>query len=422
MKKKRVLLLFPTLWDARQLASCEPSWRDRFEIVFGEPSLEDCPEDLDVLGYIDAMAARYEGRIDGVLSSSDYPGATVASAIGAALNLPSPAPDRVLMTAHKYYSRVIQRKVVPAATPDFWLIDTRQLDDLPDLPYPVFVKPVKGSFSVHSRKVHSAADLRALLDRPAIRHYTHEYLAIFNDMVTKRLGLDIDGHFFVAESFMHGVQATIEGFVVDGEVSVYGIVDSVFHKDTGSFARFDYPSGLRDEIQSGMVRLAEELIPATGLDRSLFNIEVIYDAATDDVRVVEINPRLCGQFADLYAKVDGQNSYVYALELVTGGRPTTMHGRGSCSAASSFPRRVYRPVRVAAAPSAERVRELELHHQGALIWLECEQGTRLEDFSTWEDGQSVRYAVINLGAASRRELKKALAGLEAELAIDLVPV
>jgi len=321
MKKKRVLLLFPTMWDARQLESCAADWRDRFEVIYGEPSLDDCAEDLDVLGYIDETAARYAGRIDGILSSSDYPGATVASAIGAALGLPSPSPETVLTTSHKYYSRLAQREAAPEATPDFWLIDTRDLGALPEMSYPVFVKPVKGSFSVHSRKVRSADELRAFLDEPGIREYTDEYLAIFNAMVTRRLGLEIDGHFFVAESFMHGVQATVEGFVVDGDVTVYGIVDSVFHKDTGSFARFDYPSGLRDEVQADMASLAQRVIPRTGLNHSLFNIEMIYDAATDEIRIIEINPRICGQFGDLYAKVDGRNSYVAALEVATGGRP-----------------------------------------------------------------------------------------------------
>ena len=420
MRKKRALVLFPTQWDAKQLESCSSEWRDEFEVEFAEPSLEDCPEDLDVLAYIAATAERYRGEIDGVFSSSDYPGATVASAIGAALGLSSPAPAAVLRLTHKYYSRVLQREAAPEATPPFWLIDTRTNVPPPDLPYPVFVKPIKGSFSVHSKKIASADELVGFLDRPVIRHFTDSYLKIFNDMVGK-LGFDIDGHYFLAESFLHGAQVTVEGYVCRGQVEIYGIVDSVIHKDTGSFARFDYPSGIRAEMQAQMTEIARRVIAHSGLDNSAFNIEMIYDAATDDIRIIEINPRICGQFGDLYAKVDGRNSYVYALHVATGSEPPRPSRSGRYAAATSFPRRVYEPVDVVAAPSAEDVRRIEHRHADALIWLECETGWELDDFSSWEDGNSARYAVVNVGGQSRRDLKERLAGVEADLAIRFRP-
>ena len=43
----------------------------------------------------------------------------------------------------------------------------------------------------------------------------------------------------------------------------------------------------------------------------MFNIEMMYDAATDRIGIIEINPRMASQFADLYEKVDGTNSYTH---------------------------------------------------------------------------------------------------------------
>jgi hypothetical protein len=422
MDKKRVLVLFPTQWDAKQLASCRPAWRAGYEVLFAEPALADCPEDLDVLSYIESTARRYRGRIDGLFSSSDYPGATVASAIGAELGLASPPPEAVLRTSHKYYSRLLQREAAPEATPDFWLVDTRKLDELPELPFPVFVKPVKGAFSVHSKKILSAEHLRDFLAQPTIRRFTDSYLRIFNDMVTKKLGLDIDGHFFLVESFLHGVQVTVEGFVCRRRIEIYGIVDSIMHKDTGSFARFDYPSGLRDEIQLQMAQIAARVIDRSGLDNSAFNIEMIYDAATDEIRIIEINPRISGQFGDLYDKVDGRNSYVYALHVAAGTTPRRRERSGAYRMATSYPRRVFEAVNVVSAPDEAQVARVEALHRDALIWLECESGQRIDDFSTWEDGVSARYAVINVGAQSRRELAERLAAVERDLDIQFAAV
>ncbi|MCA8953058.1 MAG: hypothetical protein KDE27_26335, partial [Planctomycetes bacterium] len=77
----RVRIVFPTAWDRQQLAERAAAWRDDFAIEFASPSDADCSDDFDVLGFIDAAVAGWGGEVDGVMSSSDYPGATVAAAI-----------------------------------------------------------------------------------------------------------------------------------------------------------------------------------------------------------------------------------------------------------------------------------------------------------------------------------------------------
>ena len=37
---KRILFVFPTAWDRRQLDACAGSWRGRFEPLFAEPTAE----------------------------------------------------------------------------------------------------------------------------------------------------------------------------------------------------------------------------------------------------------------------------------------------------------------------------------------------------------------------------------------------
>ena len=74
------------------------------------------------------------------------------------------------------------------------------------------------------------------------------------------------------------------------------------------------------------------------------------------------------------------------------------------------------------APSAEQIQAVQAQHGGTLVWLECETGMRLDDFSTWEDGRSARYAIVNAGADSRRALRERLAAVERSLGIQLAAI
>src|SRR5262245_51956537 len=84
---RRVLVVFETAWDRRQLASCAPRWSRAIVVAYAPPSDVDCPDELDPLGFVASAARGAWGRIDGVMSSSDYPGAALAGAIAAELGL-----------------------------------------------------------------------------------------------------------------------------------------------------------------------------------------------------------------------------------------------------------------------------------------------------------------------------------------------
>jgi hypothetical protein len=60
---------------------------------------------------------------------------------------------------------------------------------------------------------------------------------------------------------------------------------------------------------------------AVGFDYGMFNMEFFYDAATDKLTVIEFNPRMASQFADLYLRVNGVDLYAMALALAHGQDP-----------------------------------------------------------------------------------------------------
>jgi hypothetical protein len=401
--KKKVAIVFPTAWDEKHFGR-GGAFQDRFEVELKKPFDHECRWDFDVLGFIEEQVAC--GRsLDGVFSSSDYPGATVAGAISQRLGLPGSPPSRILASSHKYYSRMAQREAAPDSTPWFQLVDPKlPRGGVPNLRFPCFIKPVKGAFSVMSRRLDSRDDLDAFLSKPAVAEFLLHYVFMFNRLVRGLTDFEIAGGYFIAEDLLKGRQVTVEGFTNADSVEILGIVDSVRHARTRSFVRFDYPSSLSRRVQARMREVAISVVRKLGLRHTLFNIEMMYDLRRDRVFIVEVNPRMCGQFADLYEKVDGRSGYDVALALAVGERRPETRSDTGYRVASSFPLRIFEPARVADAPTPERIAEIEERFDGTSIWTEVAKGDRLEDFESLEDGRSFRYAVVNLAAPDRARL------------------
>jgi hypothetical protein len=53
------------------------------------------------------------------------------------------------------------------------------------------------------------------------------------------------------------------------------------------------------------------------------------------------------------------------------------------------------------------------------VWSDCQSGDLLRVAGDVEDGQSVRYGVINLGGASRSDIQERRAAIERELGFEL---
>ena len=315
------------------------------------PFDRECRWDFDVLGFIENQVAS-GSSLDGVFSSSDYPGAVLAGAISQRLGLPGSPPARVLASSHKYYSRISQREAVPDSTPWFQLVDPKRArGGLTELHFPCFIKPVKGAFSVMSQRLDSWEDLESFLSRPALAGFLIHYVFMFNRLVRGLTDLELDGGYFLAEDLLKGRLVTVEGYATGSTVEILGIVDSVRHAGTRSFVRFDYPSSLSRRVQTRMREVAIAVVQELQLEHTLFNIEMMYDLRRDRVFIVEVNPRMCGQFADLYENVDGRSGYDVALALAVGEPPPEKRGRTAYRVASSFPLRIFEPARVVEAPS-----------------------------------------------------------------------
>jgi len=415
------MCVFETGWDRQQLEATRAAWGDRYAVEFAAPSDVEATWDEDVAEWAREQTRR-RPTIAGVFSSSDYPGATAAAAVAAELGLAGPRPRDVMRASHKFLSRQLQLEVVPEAVPPFALVDPDEPGTWdPKTGFPCFVKPVKGAFSVMAQVVRNRAELEALMRSQRVAWFRSVFVSMF-DRLAAHYDVELGARYFIAEGLLHGAQVTVECWRSRASAGVLGVVDSTFAPGTRSFVSFDYPSVLPASVQERMGELALAVGEHLRLDQTLFNVEMTWNPATGRIGIVEINPRACGQFGDLYHKVDGTSGYEVLLTIAAGEEPPARRAGGEFRAAASFPLRVFRPTLVERAPDAEHTRQVLLAHPGSLAWIECNAGDELAGFGEFEDGESHRYAVLNLGGDDRADLLQRLQHVRDDLGFELEPM
>ncbi len=409
--KKKILIVRPVRYDLRELASHR--FASNYSIQFYEydSSYESIvckgfgvlTDDFEPQVVIEEIIKRcQEDNIDAVVSTEDYPGSILAIIAAQKLGLPAPDIDKILACQHKYYARCAQKQYVPEATPRFVLVNDHTVKDIASkLSFPLILKPIKASFSILANQVNSQKQLYSFVQQASL---PKKFLDQFNWFVRHYSSCEpVEGQ-LLAEELLHGVQVTLEGFVYQGNVEIIGIVDSIMFPGTISFKRFEYPSSLPVTVQERMAIITRTFINGIGLDNTLFDIEFMYNSNTDTIAIIEINPRISPQLADLFEKVDGFNTYEALLALALGKKPTVSKKKGQFSIAGCFVFRIFEDQQVIKIPLKKQLEEVYYRFPEARVYVLARQGYRLSD--EIQDGKSFRYGLVHLGAGDRQELFK----------------
>jgi hypothetical protein len=405
MEKPHVLVIFPTPRDRRYLSS--PRISNRCHIRFFGDYLEN-PLNIQMGRLLKSAfeEAKSVPRLQGVIATDDYPAAFVASLLAVDRGLPGPAPESVLLCQHKYYSRIAQRRSIAEVVPPFSLIPLNGSNGFktPPLPFPFFVKPVKGVLSILSEPVSSRKELQIFLRKA--RRRLPSFARPF-DRLMREAGLNesypIGGQNLIAEGILQGLQVTLEGYVFQGKVFLIDFVDSIFYPGTHSFQRFERPTKLPSLIQKRMFRWAERFLQSIGFDNSLFNFEFLYDPRKKTVRLLEVNSRMAHQFAGMMEAVHGTNPYEILVDLALGRRPRFRRMKGKEHAAASFVLRKFEDREVKSVPTVADLLEVQRLFPGVEVEILVKPQHRLSDFFR-QDEISYRYAIINLSAPNKKEL------------------
>src|SRR5690606_10568430 len=138
----------------------------------------------------------------------------------------------------------------------------------------------------------------------------------------------------LAEEAVGGRQVTVEGYSDGGGVHVYGIVDSLTYPQSSSFLRYQYPSQLPEGVRRRQVESSTKVIEQVGLESSTFNIEYFWDADTDRINLLEVNPRHSQSHAIMFEQVDGASNHEVQLRLALGRAPDMPTGKGDYAIAA----------------------------------------------------------------------------------------
>lgn len=423
---KKIAVICPTHRDRREL-SMEHVAQDH-QLVFHQmdPDLLDrvisqglpLPEELSPESlHHSLMELCTKEQIDGVIATDDYPASLFASHIACQLGLPAPRVESLLQCQHKYHARMAQQQAIPQASVGYRLLDpaTQHAYQFNDVAFPLFVKPVKSYFSLYAQTVANREQLSAVIQQKIPFSFDHfTWLARAYGFEHAPL------HHFLAEDHLYGEQCTLQGHVYHGQVTIHGIVDSVMFPGSLSFKEFTYPSKLPNDVQRSMYEYATTIMQYMGFDNGLFNIEFMYDASLERIAIIEINPRMASQFADIFEKVDGVNSYSVLLSLATGQKPAYTHGQGDFSCASSYVLRTFENQHIHAMPTVSDVKGILTDMPDVRIELFGQAGKTLAH--ELQDGSSYRYGLINAGASTRHELEEKIEACKKRLPFTFKPV
>ena len=383
--------------------------------------VEEFPID-DLLAEGERQLTEFTSRgepIDAICTCIDFPATEFVPLLGSRRGLRVPSLEGVLSCNHKLWSRELQREAAPEAIPGFSGFDPYVDDPLReiDVDYPMWIKPLNAYRSQLGFRINHPQDFHAAL--PTIREDLPR-LAEPLETVMKRADLpheiaDAGARLMLAEEIISGRLCTVEGYVRDGDAVVYGIIDSVRVPNRSSFARYQYPSSLPGEIQRRIVDISTRVMRNMWLEDSPFNMELFYDAPRDQIRILEINPRISQSHAPLFELVDGVSHHEVMVDVALGCAPTGAFGpqaepgspgaprKGTFGVAAKFFLRAYRDARVTAVPSDEDVVRLEAELPGTTVHVLVEEGAQLSELED-QDAYSYELAEIYLGASSHQEL------------------
>jgi len=407
MNAGRTLVLFNYDWDSdafERLAAQWPSDSAGFDLFSFPSNLRLATFDLQ--GFVDRLARQARRRCwAAVVSHHEQFGALAAALLAERMGWPGTRVSAVLACQHKLVARQVLQQVCPEANVEFALLAARYGEPIPDgLSYPAFIKPVKAAFSVLARKVSNHADLtRHTRFRPFEQWIIRRLVEPFDRVARERLADVPTAHGMLIEQPVDASQHNLDGYVFKGEVRALGVVDAVMYPGTQAFLRFQRPSGLSPDLQRRALDIAARFLGAIGFDHGFFNMEFFHDAASGALKVIEFNPRLASQLADLYRRVDGIDAHAGSLALAAGRDPAdAMRCEPKASAAASFVFRVFDATRVPAAPSRAQQREFARRFPDGWLLTMPKAGRALARDFKWLG--SHRYGVMHLGGTDPHDL------------------
>ena len=363
----------------------------------------------------------FSGNVDAIVGYSDFPVNCLTRFLCKQMSLPTPTFESVLKCEHKYWCRLEQSKVIEEH-PRFCVFNPFDEDAISKITvnYPFWIKPIKAFASQLGFRIHNAKEFHDSVAKiqKNISRLADPFTFFLKQVDLPQEVAHVDGGYCLAEEIITGRECTLEGYVWDGEVVVYGVVDSIREPNRSTFARYEYPSKLPKSVQERMIAIAQKVMPHLQYNNAPFNIEMFYDQHQDKIRLLEINPRISQSHCDLFEKVDGASHHEVMIDLALGKKPDFPHRKGAFGCAAKFFFRVHEDGVMTYVPTEQDLEQVNTLFPGTLTNIHVKTGMRPSDILD-QESYSYELGYVFMGARNEHELlenhRKALEYLRFEI-------
>jgi hypothetical protein len=373
----------------------------------------------------DEELQEFDGSVDGIVTWWDFPSTGLLPVLSELWDLHGPDLRSVVALEHKFWSRLEQRAVANPHVPPFAAFDPFNDDALTGIhnqgvDFPFWVKPVKSVGSYLGFKIEGPEDFEQAMEK------TREEITQFGDPFQRVMDrVDVPptiraagAYACVAEGIISGWQATVEGFVTCGDVTCYGIIDSLREPGSSTFRGYRYPSQLPLPIRKNMMQIAEDVVKQVDLDHSCFNVEFFYDEEEGHLWLLEVNTRLSQSHSDMFAKVDGASNQRAMLDVAQGREPRMPYRKGEYGAAGKLYLRAFEDGVVASVPDESDIRKVTERFPGTRVNIDVEPGQRLSELNV-QESYSYELGHVFLGAETHEQLDERFEEIKSMLPIEL---
>lgn len=411
MSKKNIFIIGFNEFNENELNTIKGAENYNFIPLITEEQIksEEKPNLQNSLNKARTKLNNFKDPIDGLITFFDFPFTLITFRLVEEYDLNGPSLKSGIKCEHKYWSRRLQQEVMPENIPNFTAVNpfkNNKLEDI-ELKPPFWLKPVKSYGGQLGFKIKEQKDLDAALNqlRQNINYFADPFNYILSFIDLPEEISHIDGNYCIAEELIGGHQCTLSGYVHNNKAHAYGVVDSVNYPNTHSFFYYLLPSELPEDVQKRMAEIGKKVMEYIGFNNSTFNIEFYYNEENDEIKLLEINPRMSQSHSDLYAKVTGHSNHQVLVDLAQGKVPDFKHEKGPFNYAAKFHHRHFHDGIVKHFPDEKELEKIKKEYPYTYVIPHVKTGERLSDIP-YQDSYSYRDVIIYTGAGSKKELMK----------------
>lgn len=374
----------------------------------------------------DKKLSEFEGSIDGIITFWDYPAPLIVPLLNEKYTGHGNTFEDALKCEHKYYSRLTQREAGLKEAPDFDTFDPYDEVTTKDikLDFPYWIKPIKGYLSQLSYKIESEEDFQKALVN--IRKKAKDLCPGFDEFMeyvdAPEVVREVKGYHFIAEEDIRGDwQGSLEAYMYEGKYYVNGVIDTITYPDSAALFCLHYPSKNNPELIKRIEDAGERAIRAMGWEDGAFNMEYFYNSKTDELFLLEINPRISQSHSSCFHFVDGKPHQRVLVDIALGNEHEPIEGEGKWNVSGKFTVRTFEDGLVTKAASPAEIREIMDSMEGVTIKNDPPAGMLLSEIPN-QDNHSYLLVEAFIGANSESELYDKLKTVMERLPVKIRPV